>query len=181
MAKSMAASKMRVKEITQVLKQNPQNAQAYADRAAAKLELGDAFGAIKDFNAAVAIAPENVNFLQARGNAFIMVEAFKEALNDFNVALLNNQSVELIYDRAVAKFHLEDYEGALSDLDQVVAAAPTHDKALYNRAVVKMDMKQTEGAIADLNVFLQQNPNHEQALFTLELAKSQLEKKIAKR
>ncbi|MGV3538502.1 MAG: tetratricopeptide repeat protein [Rufibacter sp.] len=180
-AKSAAVAKMRVKEISLLIKQNPLNAQAYADRALAKLELGDAFGAIKDYNAAVAIAPSNVSFLQARGNAFVMVEAFKEALNDFNTALLNSASTELVYDRAVAKYHLEDLEGALKDLNEVIAAAPNHDKALYNRAVVKMDLEKTEAAIEDLTAFLQMNPNHEQALFTLELAKSHLAKKVAKR
>ncbi|WP_192823127.1 tetratricopeptide repeat protein [Rufibacter sp. LB8] len=180
-AKSAAASKVRIKEISLVIKQNPQNAQAFAERAAAKLELGDAFGAIKDYNNAVEIAPSNTEFLQARGNAFVMVEAFKEALTDFNTALLNSTSLELIYDRAVAKFHLDDYEGALADLNQVLAAAPSHSKALFNRAVVKLDMQQTEGAIADLTTFLASNPNHEQALFTLELAKTQLAKKVAKR
>ncbi len=179
-AKTKATAKMRVKEITQRIKENRQEPQAYADRASAKMELGNAFGAIKDYNTALDLAPGNQTFLQSRGNAFLLVEAFKEALNDFNTALLSSKSVSLVYDRAVARYHLGDLPGTMTDLDHVILTDPNHAKAYYNRAVVKMDLNQNEAAVADLNMFLQLNPNHAEALLVLAMANQQINK-IAQR
>ncbi|AKQ44428.1 hypothetical protein TH63_00300 [Rufibacter radiotolerans] len=171
------SSKEKIRKITQLIKREPANSQAYADRASAKMEAKDVFGAIHDFSAAINLSKENnAQYLLGRGNAFLEIGAYKEALKDFNVALENTSSAELLYGRAVAAYFLDDYFGALRDLDQVIAVAPNHPKALYNRAVVKMELKQLDGAAEDLESFLSHFPNHLEAERALAAADAALQK-----
>ncbi len=173
---------MKIKEVTLLIKQNPKDAQAYADRAALKVQLQDVYGAIKDFSAAVThSSAANPAFLIGRGQVFLEIGAFREALRDFDAALLVSNSQDALYGRAVAKYYLDDYFGAIRDLDEVIAVAPAHPKALYNRGVVKMELNQLEGAIADMKAFLEYHPGHLEAESGLATASARLERRFVRR
>ncbi|GAB2528982.1 tetratricopeptide repeat protein [Rufibacter soli] len=171
------SAKEKIRKISLLIKREPSNSQAYADRAAAKMEAKDMYGAIHDFSAALTLSSaSNSQFLLGRGTAFLEIGAYKEAHKDFSLALENTSSAELLYGRAVAAYFLDDYFGALRDLDQVIAIAPNHPKALYNRAVVKMELKQLDSAAEDLESFLSHFPNHAEAERALALADAAMQK-----
>jgi tetratricopeptide (TPR) repeat protein len=176
-ASSAFQTKAKIKELTQTIKSAPRNAQTYADRAAAKAELNDMYGAIKDYTAAISLSTAaQPDFLTGRANAFLEIGAFKEALRDFETTLQHTASPQARYGRAVAKYYLDDYFGAIRDLDAVVAAVPQHPKALYNRAIARLELNQLEAAISDLGAFLSYHPGHPEALSALAVASNQLEK-----
>ncbi|WP_157600668.1 tetratricopeptide repeat protein [Rufibacter sp. DG15C] len=178
-AKNLALSKERVKEITLHIKQNPSDAQAFASRGIVKMELGDAFGAIKDFNTSLRLVPQQAEVLQKRGQAFLQIGAFKEAAQDITDALAITSTYGLVYDRAVLKYHQDDYFGALKDLQEVLTVSPMHSKALYNRAIIYMELNKTQEAIADLESFLKLIPNDANALHALGLAQTELARRVA--
>ncbi|WP_181304713.1 hypothetical protein [Rufibacter sp. XAAS-G3-1] len=177
-----AGSKNKIKERSQQINRQPANAQAYAERAAARMETSDVYGAIKDYSKALHLATDKrADLLTSRGKAFLEIGAFKEALQDFEAALLENASLEGLYGRSVAKYHLDDMFGAIRDLDAVIAVAPEHSKALYNRAVVKLELNKVQESISDLTRFLAYHPNHPEAEYALRVATNQLEKRFASR
>lgn len=174
--------KIRIKELSQQIKLQPANAQAYAERAAARVENEDFYGAIKDYSKALNLSSDNkTDLLTNRGNAFLQIGAFKEALQDFEAALEQSTVTEGLYGRSVARYHLDDFFGAIRDLDAVIAMAPEHSKALYNRAVVKLELNKVQESISDLNQFLLYHPHHPEAEYALKVATSQLEKQFANR
>ncbi|MBC3541773.1 tetratricopeptide repeat protein [Rufibacter sediminis] len=184
-ASTNSVAKIRIKELTQLIKQQPGNAQAYAERADAKMEMRDVYSAIKDYSIALTIASAtNTDHAAARvgrGNAFLEVGAYREALKDFEAVLAKDSSTEALYGRAVARYYLDDYFGAIRDLDEVVAADPSHSKALCNRGIVKLELNQLEDAIADLTLFLAHHPTHPEAAYSLSVATNRLQKRIGKR
>ncbi|MFB9865422.1 tetratricopeptide repeat protein [Rufibacter immobilis] len=178
----VSASKQKIKEMSQLLKKEPKNVQAYVTRAAARMELGDLYGAIKDYSAAEELSPEDkTSILIGRGNAFLEIGAYKEALKDFDAVLEKASSPEAQYGRAAAKYFLDDLFGAMRDLDEVVTEKPEHSKALFNRAIVKMDLNQLEGAVSDLKAFLAYHPDHKDAQNALASANDQLGRRFARR
>jgi tetratricopeptide (TPR) repeat protein len=177
-ANTLALSKERVKEITLQIKQNPSDAQAYTSRGIIKLELGDAFGAIKDFNTSLRLVPQQPEVMQKRGQAFLQVGAYKEAAQDITDAMVLGSSHELVYDRAVLKYHQDDYFGALQDLNEVLNVVPTHSKALYNRALIALELNKAQEAVTDLEAFLKLNPEDANATHALTLAQAELNRRV---
>ena len=51
--------------------------------------------------------------------------------------------------RGLAKYELEDYEGAIADYDRAIELKPKFAEAYYNRGVAKGFLGDHEGAIAD--------------------------------
>ncbi|WP_345165569.1 tetratricopeptide repeat protein [Nibribacter koreensis] len=178
-ANALALSKERVKEITLQIKQNPLDAQAYANRGVVKMEMNDAFGAIKDYTTSLRLEPQTAGVLQKRGQAFLQIGAYKEAAQDITSAMALASTHELLYDRAVLKYHLDDYFGALQDLNEVLAVTPTHHKALYNRAIIALELNKAQEAVADLEAFLKLNPEDVHAKHSLALAQKELSRRVA--
>ncbi|WP_210486779.1 tetratricopeptide repeat protein [Rufibacter aurantiacus] len=172
----------RIKELTQLIKQQPGNVQAYGERAAARMEARDVYGAIKDYTFALTLSEEdNQTYLLGRGNAYLEIGAYKEALRDFDAILMNGNSTDALYGRAVGKYYLDDFFGAIRDLDEVVAVAPQHSKALCNRGIVKLELNQLEDSVTDLTLFLTHYPDHQEATYALQVATSKLQRRTAKR
>jgi Flp pilus assembly protein TadD len=63
--------------------------------------------------------------------------------NPKNVSALNN--------RAAAKIMLEDYKGAMDDLNKAIALDPKNSDAFNNRGRTKQALGDTEGACKDWN------------------------------
>ncbi|KAA3436070.1 tetratricopeptide repeat protein [Rufibacter hautae] len=172
----------RIKELSQLIKQQPGNAQAYGERAAARMEAKDVYGAIKDYTFALTLSEGNDQaYLLGRGNAFLEIGAYKEALKDFDAILMNGNSTDALYGRAVGKYYLDDFFGAIRDLDEVVAVSPQHSKALCNRGIVKLELNQLEESVTDLTLFLTLYPDHQEAAYALQVATNKLQRRIAKR
>ncbi|WP_165864917.1 tetratricopeptide repeat protein [Rufibacter latericius] len=178
----VSVSKTRIKELTLLIRQQPGNARAYAERASARMEVKDAYGAIKDYSIALVLgAEDSTSIREARGNAFLEVGAYREALKDFEAVLTNEASTESLYGRAVARYYLDDHFGAIRDLDEVILTAPTHNRALCNRGIVKLELNKLEEAVSDLTLFLTHYPDHVEATYALSVATNRLQKRIAKR
>ncbi|ALI99368.1 hypothetical protein DC20_10770 [Rufibacter tibetensis] len=151
------------------------------NRADARSEVGDFYGAIKDYTLAIVLLPAlSCKAYVGRGNAFLEVGAYQEAIRDFDKILLVNASAEALYGRAVAKYYLDDYLGAIRDLDEVIAEAPEFPTALCNRGIMKLECNKLEEAVADLSLYLSINPEHQEALYAYSVAIKRLQKRAAK-
>ncbi|QHL88602.1 tetratricopeptide repeat protein [Nibribacter ruber] len=174
---AIATSKETVRQLTLEIKQNPASALAYANRGVVRLELGDTFGAIKDFTASLKLDPQSVAVLQSRSQAFLQIGAYKEAMQDITSAMASGASPALLYDRAVLKYHTDDYFGALQDLTDVLVATPDHGKALYNRAVILLELNKTQEALTDLESYLKLHPEDQNGLYALSQAQKEAARK----
>ncbi|MEY4927722.1 MAG: hypothetical protein RI894_2158 [Bacteroidota bacterium] len=93
-----------IEEWNKVIEMNPKDAAALLNRAISKGILEDTDGAIADFNAAAALAPEMAEIYYNRGNLYFDGRRYLEAMNDYSEALKKNNSyVQAYLNRALAK------------------------------------------------------------------------------
>jgi len=136
----------------EVLKQS----QDYADSAKEKIIAGDLESAIVDLNAAIdANASAGVYIL--RGEAYMQMGEYQNALSDFDSAIeVDGMNAVAFYDRALLNTRIENYEAALNDVNNALAAQSMKPvdvlsmRDLYaKRGQLNLWMKNWQGAIAD--------------------------------
>ena len=112
--------------------------------------------AIADLNAAIdANAASNTYTL--RGEAYMQVGDYQNALNDFDAALeIDGMNAVAFYDRSLLNTRLENYEAALTDINNALAAQSMKPSDVLNlrdlyakRGQLNLWMKNWQGAVAD--------------------------------
>ncbi len=58
---------------------------------------------------------------------------------------------------------MQDYKGALADLDECIKLSPKESKIYFNRAIVKSYLKDYKGAVEDYNKVSELTPNNADA------------------
>ena len=128
----------------------------YIEQAKAKITVEDMEGAVADLNAAIdANASSNTYVL--RGEAYMQMGDYQKALNDFDAALeIDGVNAVAFYDRALLNTRLENYDAALTDINNALAAQSVKPsevltlRDLYaKRGQLNLWAKNWQGAIAD--------------------------------
>ena len=118
----------------QPLRLDPDDPEAYKDRAKAKIALGDYKGAVSDLDAALGLDPDDPEAYKDRAKAKIALGDYQGAVSDLDAALgLDPDDPEAYKDRAKAKIALGDYKGAVSDLDAALRLDPDDPEAYKDR------------------------------------------------
>lgn len=90
---------------------------------------------------------------------YIKEAKFDEAMKLLNQAIeIEPKNANLLSERAVVFFHLEDKERALKELDYCVLLEPTNPYRYSSRAYVKAALRDVKGAIADYEKCVQLDP-----------------------
>ncbi|NTV98147.1 MAG: hypothetical protein HGA70_03180 [Chlorobiaceae bacterium] len=110
-------------EISRIILEHPDKAEAYYDRGNARSSSGDDEGAIGDFSMALKIGLR-----------------FREAISAYG-------------NRGMARVKIGDLDGALADFSEIISRKPTNRRlvctAYMNRAMVKEKKGDSEGAAWD--------------------------------
>jgi tetratricopeptide (TPR) repeat protein len=100
-------------------------ADAYANRAAARGQLGDMPGAFADFAAALRLAPDSPDALNNRGTLRRRLGDTSAAMRDFDRAIeLNPEHADARANRAVLHHLAWNHAAAVEDLTHALAAPP---------------------------------------------------------
>src|SRR5665647_3862506 len=127
---------------------NPNSASAYSNR-------GNALGALKQYQAAVAsydqaiaIKPDHVNAYFNRGKALYELKQYQDAIASFDQAIaIKPDHADAYCDRGVAMSDLKQYQAAIASYDKAIAIQPNHAKAYCNCGVAWYELKQHRIAI----------------------------------
>jgi tetratricopeptide (TPR) repeat protein len=82
--------KKKMNDANEVIRRDPNNAQAYCDRAVAYSALGNFAQAIADFTKAISLSPSNYMWYQARGWEYGRSGDHKQAIEDYKMSLQLN-------------------------------------------------------------------------------------------
>jgi tetratricopeptide (TPR) repeat protein len=138
------------KECKQVLKLDPDNAQAYklmADLLYATFALEES---IEGYNKSLKFDPKNSLTYQARGWAYFNQGESDRALSDFNEALkLAPGTAEALSGRGLIWHGKQEYEKSIADLSEVIRQRPDDPSAYTRRGHTWLAMKEDEKAIVD--------------------------------
>ncbi len=161
-----------IEDYDEIIRINPESADAYNNRGAAKGALCRHQEAIADFDEAVRINPQYANAHENRGNAKSALGQYHDAIADYDQAIrISSQFIEAYYDRGNAKSALGQYHDAIADYDQAIRINPQSADVYNNRGIAKSALGQYHDAIADYDQAIRINPQSADAYNNRGIAK----------
>ena len=135
------------------------------------LKKGDSFvqqkdyrSAIKEYDQAIKLDPQNADAYFNRGVANFKLEQYKWAIADFDhVIKIDPKNSEAYKTRGIIKCELEQYEQAIADYDDAIEINPEYAEVYFNLGNAKNKLKQYEQAIADYNRAIEIDPEYAEA------------------
>ena len=86
----------------------------------------------------------------------------------------SNMSVEEYFNRGTERLNSENYNGAISDFNNVIRITPDFVSAYNNRGISKRRLKDYSGAISDYTIAIEINPNYATAYNNRAISKAEL-------
>ena len=137
----------------EAIRLNPADPMPLVERGAALARhKGRLSGAIEDFTRALAISPDNLEALMARGDAYGRSGEFARSLADLNRVIVlapDNAGAHVL--RGLVNSRRGDSQSAATDYDAALALDPRNMDALVNRAALYSMAGQPARALADLD------------------------------
>ncbi len=139
-----------IEDYSQVIKINPNYADAYYNRGKVRYELKDYQAAIEDYRQAIKINP---NYAHAYGNLGIIryeLKDYQAAIEDYNQAIQINPNYEDAYrNRGLVHSELDDYQAAIVDYNQAIQINPNYGDTYTYRGFVHSQLRDYQSAIED--------------------------------
>ena len=143
-------SSSNIGSLTEAIKNNPNDPQAYNMRGSVLAQAGKSEEALADFNKAISLDP---NFGQAfanRGLVYRKTNRLDQAMADYNRAIALDATYAPAYlGRGMVHKAMKEPTEALEDLNKAISLRPDNAEAYYNRALLYQSEKQHEFAIED--------------------------------
>jgi tetratricopeptide (TPR) repeat protein len=129
-----------VQDATRSIKLEP-SAEAYYTRALAYHNMGQDEVAIRDCNAALAVAPDNENALFVRASAHQGKMDYSEAIQDFtDVLRLDPDRADAFFARGVAYYSAADFERAADDFSRAIKLGLVDRVVFYLRSLANSEL-----------------------------------------
>lgn len=114
----------------QALKQNPTYAEAWCNRGILLMEISRLQEAMECFQRATDLRPDYGDAWEGRATILTRLDHRAEAVRAYNRAIaLKGPQPQLLYNRGNAQSILKNYQAAISDCEQALAAAPDYPYA----------------------------------------------------
>jgi len=128
-------------------------ATTYYNRGHDKEALGNAKGALQDYNTAIELNPKEAYAYNNRGCVKDKLRDIKGALQDYNTAIeLNPKEAYAYNNRGYIKDKLGDIKGALQDYNTAIELNHKYVTAYYNRGLAKKKLGDKQGALKDFHM-----------------------------
>ena len=136
---------------TDLINENPEFDEPYAQRALAKYNIGDFRGALNDYNKAIQINNKSPENYLNRGLIREKLRDFRGAYNDFDLAIkLNPDYTKAYLNRGNVLNKERFYQEAITNYDKVISLDPVNAMAYYNRGVARFNIKDRKRACDDV-------------------------------
>ena len=161
-----ATSSPNISSLSEVIRRNPDDSNAYNMRGTAYGEAGNFKRALTDFNAALAINPRYFQAYSNRALVNAKLSRVEAAFSDYNQSLLIAPNYHIAYlGRGTLHTRLRNYPLALADYSQAIDADREDPIAYYQRGLIYQMLRQHRRAIRDFNTAIALKPNSEVPYF----------------
>ena len=141
-------------------KATPTDAEGFARRAAALAGRRDFDQALDDLNHAIALAPKQASYYDARGVVYLEKHRPLMAMHDFDAALaLKPDDVRALLRRAELRIALHNQAGAKADLQAASASAPKEADLRLALAEAYLKLGLTAEAIGEFDLWIPAHPD----------------------
>lgn len=141
-------SNEKISLLSEVIKLEPKNLDAYFQRGLAKNDAGDYYGAIVDYSKIIVEQPDADTYYN-RGNSRYSIKDFAGAKEDYAKAyILDENFIDALYSLACVRYDLEEYERAITDFTKVIKVVASSQPKIYTlrASAFKALEKYTEAA-----------------------------------
>src|SRR6185437_2069818 len=129
-------------------------------------ELRRSEDALKSFETALAVQPDNIEALTNRGVVLHDLARFDEALvHHEHAAAMRPDDAAVLHNRGVTLHRLRRLEDALASHDAALAARPDYAEAHANRGVTLYDLKRFDEAVVSYDQAIALRPDYADAHF----------------
>ena len=149
-----------IEDLDVVIKQHPDDPEAYIGRAWDYWHAGRSEAALADYETVMRLDPHSSAAYADRGLLQLQNQRFQLAISDFDAALNIKPDADVYGRRSAARRRLNDLAGAFADADKAVALDPKNAIVLVYRALVEMDMKRASDARADFSRAIALDPKN---------------------
>jgi tetratricopeptide (TPR) repeat protein len=140
--------------LDEVIKQYPNNPDAYFLRGSLKME-ADSAQALSDFNKVIELKPEFGSAYNQRALLRLLTNDTDGALKDLDAAISHNFKDDSVYYlRGQLRRQGGDLNGALSDLDEAIKLNPNNPRQYSTRGELLLTLKELDRGLADLNYLI---------------------------
>jgi tetratricopeptide (TPR) repeat protein len=138
---------------------NPDEVNAYLQRATAHFREGDIPGAIADYTEAIRLCPDDASLYRHRGMAHSRVNDTEGAIADYTDALrLEPRNLAALFSRGLAFSEDGEYEKAIADFTEGLTLNHRDELLYYNRGNAYFYLGQHDRAIVDYTEALRLDP-----------------------
>lgn len=165
-----------VEFFSKAIEKRPGFAEAYLYRGIAKNETGDFEGAIRDLNITIELDPafsDQAHFF--RGNSNAGLNRFREAIDDYTLAIYKNPDYLAFFKRGMANFYQKEYHRAIPDFDIAIRLNPDYEEAYLYRGIALYEIGSMPDARKDLERATNAMPENAQAFYYSGLTKSAMQ------
>ncbi|HEY6391723.1 MAG TPA: tetratricopeptide repeat protein [Bryobacteraceae bacterium] len=153
-----------VDAFTAAIRRNPDNMDAYYERAMTYATADQFHRAIDDFNQILRRSPDDVNALIGRGACYINIGDYQHALPDLSRVIQREPQNEIAYfDRGLAYAGQQQNQKAIDDYTEVIKHRPKWPSTWYNRGIVYHAAGDFKSAIADFTEAIRLRPDYADA------------------
>lgn len=159
-------SQKAIEFMTNSIRLNPDDADAYNIRGAVYNDLGQYQYAIEDFNQAIHLKPGYHSAYGRRGTAYARLGQYQRAIEDYNESIrLQPDYADAYNNRGIAYVDLDQYQRAIEDYNEAIRLKPDFTKAYNNRGNAYHKLGQHHQAIQDYNQAIRLNPGSSEAYY----------------
>lgn len=155
-----------IKACDRAIKLNPQPLQ-YILRGEIRVNMGDTTEAIKDFNKALRLEPDNPLAYRKRGEARTTEKNYDLALEDLNKAIsLQPENAYAYVDRGIVYAQTGNKQAFIQDFDSSLRLEPDSAFIYYKRGIVRQNLSDYKGAIEDYTTAIRFAPESAYIYYT---------------
>jgi tetratricopeptide (TPR) repeat protein len=141
-----------VEALSQVIRKNPNNTDAYYERAMTYFALGKFTLAFEDFSRILLSNRNDVNALIGRSAVYLSIADYQYAVADLDRVLAREPDNQVaFFNRGLAYAGLNQNQKAIDDYTRVIGSHPKWPSTWYNRGIVYAASGDFKRAIADYN------------------------------
>lgn len=141
--------------LTEVIKLQPNNGDAYFLRSTLRVTSEDTAGALADLNKAIELKPNVGSYYYNRAIVRLMIKDTAGAIKDLDLAVVKNYKIDPVLTlRSQLRMEQGDLKGALADFDEALKLNPNNPRSYYTRSDLLLKLGDTDRALADLNYLL---------------------------
>ena len=162
------SAKNSVEELSELIKQNPKEADLFFYRASLYMKHGDNNSALSDMLASVAIDSTKAEYFLQLGDIYFSKLFIAQAVSSFEKCIsIDNHNISAELKLAELFLYLRKYESCLQHADNALRIDKTNSKAYFIKGFMFKETGDTLHAVSSFQTATEQNPEYYDAYIQL--------------